>query len=73
MFMVRKFNLMIRNGFRKEFQMTQGIKIMGAVDLSDYSAMTVRYSLELAKQMDADLRLINVIYQENLEKENRRC
>ena len=33
--------------------MTQTLKIMAAVDLSDYSAASVRYSVELAMKLDA--------------------
>ena len=51
--------------------MTQTLKIMAAVDLSDYSAASVRYSVELAMKLDAELLLINVINQRDLEMVQR--
>ncbi|MDL2269783.1 universal stress protein [Desulfosarcina sp. OttesenSCG-928-A07] len=47
--------------------MTQTFKILAAVDLSDYSDTTVRYSLAIAKKMSADLILVNVINQRDLD------
>ena len=51
--------------------MTQRITIMAAVDLSDYSAMTVRYSTWLAKQLNASLLLVSVINQRDLDMVSR--
>lgn len=51
--------------------MTQRFTIMAAVDLSDYSAMTVRYSLWLARKVNAALLLVNVINQRDLDMVNR--
>ena len=47
--------------------MTQKMKIMAAVDLSDYSATIVRYSVWLTMRLDADLVLVNVINQRDLD------
>ena len=47
--------------------MEKQMKIMAAVDLSDYSEMTVRYSLWLAKKTGAQLLLVNVINQRDLD------
>lgn len=47
--------------------MNQPIKIMAAVDLSDYSATIVRYSVWMAKKMNAELILVNVINQRDLD------
>jgi len=46
--------------------MTQTMKIMTAVDLSEYSAAAVRYSLWLAMKIDAELLLVSVINQRDL-------
>jgi nucleotide-binding universal stress UspA family protein len=46
--------------------MAQAFRIMVAVDLSDYSAVSVRYSVELAVKLDAELLLVNVINQRDL-------
>ncbi|MFH2064351.1 MAG: universal stress protein [Pseudomonadota bacterium] len=46
-------------------------KIMAAVDLSDYSGATVRYSLWLAGKMDAELLMVNVINQRDLDMVQR--
>jgi nucleotide-binding universal stress UspA family protein len=51
--------------------MTQKMKIMAAVDLSDYSAAIVRYSVWLAMRLDADLVLVNVINQRDLDMVQR--
>jgi nucleotide-binding universal stress UspA family protein len=51
--------------------MTQRFTIMAAVDLSDFSAMTVRYSVWLAKQVNAALMLVSVINQRDLDMVNR--
>ena len=51
--------------------MTQKMKIMAAVDLSDYSATIVRYSVWLAMRLDADLVLVNVINQRDLDMVQR--
>lgn len=47
--------------------MNPSFKVMAAVDLSDYSAMTVRYSVWLAKKLDAGLILVSVINQRDLD------
>ena len=46
-------------------------KIMAAVDLSDFSGMTVRYSLWLAEKLDAELLLVNVVNQRDLDMVRR--
>ena len=51
--------------------MTQKMKLMAAVDLSDYSAAIVRYSVWLAMRLDADLVLVNVINQRDLDMVQR--
>lgn len=51
--------------------MTQTMKIMAAVDLSDYSAAIVRYSVWLAMRLEADLMLVNVINQRDLDMVQR--
>ena len=51
--------------------MTQHLTIMTAVDLSEYSATTVGYSVWLAKKLDAALLLVNVINQRDLDMVNR--
>ena len=51
--------------------MTQKMKLMAAVDLSDYSATIVRYSVWLAMRLDADLVLVNVINQRDLDMVQR--
>ena len=51
--------------------MTYPQKIMTAVDLSDYSAAIVRYSVELAMKLEAELLLINVINQRDLDMVQR--
>lgn len=47
--------------------MNQPIKIMAAVDLSEYSPTIVRYSAALAKKLNAELILVNVINQRDLD------
>jgi nucleotide-binding universal stress UspA family protein len=44
---------------------------MAAVDLSDYSATIVRYGVWLSKQLNADLVLVNVINQRDLDMVQR--
>lgn len=44
---------------------------MAAVDLSDFSAATVGYSVWLAKKLDAALLLVNVINQRDLDMVSR--
>ena len=51
--------------------MAQTMKIMAAVDLSDFSAAIVRYSVWLAMRLDADLVLVNVINQRDLDMVQR--
>jgi nucleotide-binding universal stress UspA family protein len=51
--------------------MTQKMKLMAAVDLSDYSATIVRYSVWLAMRLDADLVMVNVINQRDLDMVQR--
>lgn len=51
--------------------MTQRFKIMTAVDLSEYSAAAVRYSVWLAMQLDAELLLVSVINHRDLEMVQR--
>jgi nucleotide-binding universal stress UspA family protein len=46
-------------------------KIMAAVDLSEYSATIVRYCGWLAMQLDAELVLVNVINQRDLDMVGR--
>ncbi len=47
--------------------MTHAMKIMTAVDLSEYSAAAVRYSVWLAMKIDAELVLTNVINQRDVD------
>lgn len=51
--------------------MTQRFTIMAAVDLSDYSAMTVRYGVWLAKKVNAAMLLVSVINQRDLDMVRR--
>lgn len=51
--------------------MSQALKIMAAVDLSNYSAAIVRYSVWLSKQLNADLLVVNVIHQRDLDMVKR--
>ena len=51
--------------------MTQPMKIMAAVDLSDYSATIVRYSVWLSMRLDANLLMVNVINQRDLDMVQR--
>jgi nucleotide-binding universal stress UspA family protein len=47
--------------------MTQTMKIMAAVDLSDYSKTIIRYSGWLAKRLAAELLLVNVVNQRDID------
>ena len=47
------------------------IKIMTAVDLSDYSAAAVRYGVWLSMKLDVELLLINVINHRDIEMVER--
>ena len=51
--------------------MTTPYKMMAAVDLSDFSPTTIRYSVWLAEKTDAELILINVINQRDLDMVRR--
>ncbi|BBO87073.1 universal stress protein [Desulfosarcina ovata] len=51
--------------------MTEKLKILTAVDLSDFSATTVRYGIWMAEKTDAELILINVINQRDLDMVRR--
>ncbi len=51
--------------------MTQSMKIMAAVDLSDYSATIVRYSVWLSMKLDAQLVMVNVVNQRDLDMVQR--
>jgi nucleotide-binding universal stress UspA family protein len=51
--------------------MAQTMKIMAAVDLSDFSAAIVRYSVWLTMRLDADLVLVNVVNQRDLDMVQR--
>jgi len=51
--------------------MTPRMKIMAAVDLSEYSPAIVRYGGWLAKQLNADLVLVSVVNQRDLDMVNR--
>ncbi|MDL2274889.1 universal stress protein [Desulfosarcina sp. OttesenSCG-928-G10] len=51
--------------------MAHTFKILTAVDLSDYSDTTIRYSLAIAKKMSAELVLVNVINQRDLDMVRR--
>lgn len=51
--------------------MSERIKMMAAVDLSDYSAIVVSYGVWLARQLNAQLVLINVINQRDLDMVQR--
>ena len=51
--------------------MAQTMKIMAAVDLSDYSATIVRYSVWLTMKLDSELVLVNVINQRDLDMVQR--
>ena len=51
--------------------MTKKIKILAAVDLSEYSPAIVRYSGLLATKMDADVILVNVINQRDIDMIHR--
>ncbi len=47
--------------------MTQTMKIMTAVDLSEYSAAAVRYSVWLAMKINAELLLVSVINKRDVD------
>jgi nucleotide-binding universal stress UspA family protein len=51
--------------------MAERIKMMTAVDLSDYSAIVVSYGVWLARQLNAQLMLINVINKRDLDMVQR--
>ena len=51
--------------------MSPTFRIMAAVDLSDYSAMIVRYGVWMSKQLNAELVLVNVINQRDLDMVQR--
>ena len=51
--------------------MTNKMRIMAAVDLSEYSPMVIRYSVWLSMQVAADLTLVNVINQRDLDMVQR--
>lgn len=51
--------------------MTQTMKIMVAVDLSDYSTTIIRYSCWLAMRLDAELLMVNVINQRDIDMVGR--
>lgn len=51
--------------------MTKKMTIMAAVDLSDYSPMVIRYSVWLSTKWDAELVLVNVINQRDLDMVRR--
>lgn len=51
--------------------MTSNFKIMAAVDLSDLSAGIVRYSVWLSMKLNAELVLVNVINQRDLDTVQR--
>ncbi len=51
--------------------MSERIKMMTAVDLSDYSAIVVSYGVWLARQLNAQLVLINVINKRDLDMVQR--
>ena len=51
--------------------MTQSLKIMAAVDMSDFSPTTVRYSMWLAMKLNADLLMVSVINQRDLDMVHR--
>lgn len=51
--------------------MTPKMTIMAAVDLSEFSPMVIRYSVWLSMQTGADLVLVNVINQRDLDMVQR--
>lgn len=51
--------------------MTTPMKIMAAVDLSEYSPAIVRYSVWLSMQLNAELVIVNVINQRDLDMVQR--
>ncbi len=42
-------------------------KILAAIDLSDYSAATMEYAADLATQLEAELIMVNVINQRDVD------
>lgn len=42
-------------------------KILAAIDLSDYSAATMEYAADLATQLEAELVMVNVINQRDVD------
>ena len=51
--------------------MSQNFTILAAVDLSDFSAVTVRYSVWLARKLEARLLLVNVLNQRDVDMVRR--
>lgn len=51
--------------------MAQKMKIMAAVDLSEFSAAAVRYSVWLAKKLDAELVLVSVVSERDVDMVQR--
>ncbi|GAB6908230.1 putative Universal stress protein family protein [Desulfosarcina cetonica] len=51
--------------------MTEKNKILAAIDLSDFSAMTVHYAAWMAEKTGSELILINVINQRDLDMVRR--
>lgn len=51
--------------------MTKKMKTLAAVDLSDYSSTVVRYSVWLSTKLKAELVLVNVINQRDLDMVHR--
>jgi nucleotide-binding universal stress UspA family protein len=56
---------------RREANMKRETRIMAAIDLSDYSEAIVRYSTRLAAKLNAELLLVNVINQRDLDMIHR--
>lgn len=61
----------IQEKIRKEQPMPQTMTILAALDLSEYSATVVRYSVWLSMKLDAQLVLVNVINQRDLDMVQR--
>lgn len=51
--------------------MTLHVKIMAAVDLSEYSAAIIRYSAWLSVKLDGELVLVNVVNQRDMDMVQR--
>ena len=47
--------------------MTKITKILAAIDFSDYSAQTVKYAGDLAEKLNAELIVVNIINQRDVE------